>query len=123
VAPAVREILAELEAFVTGGPTQAEVEAARDYAAGVFGLQLETVGQVASRVMQLLVFGLDDGFFRRYRDEIRAVSVDDATEAARRHVRPAEAQIVVVGDAATVVGPLEGLGVGAVEVRPGQRRA
>lgn len=122
-APAVREILAELEAFVTGGPTQAEVEAARDYAAGVFGLQLETVGQVASRVTQLLVFGLDDGFFRRYRDEIRAVSVDDATAAARRHVRPAEAQIVVVGDAATVVGPLEGLGVGAVEVRAGQRRA
>jgi predicted Zn-dependent peptidase len=122
-APAVREILAELEALVEKGPTQDEVEAARDFAAGVFGLQLETVGQVASRVTQLLVYGLDDAYFRSYRDEMRAVTVDAVAAAAARHMRPAEAQVVVVGDAATVAGPLEALGLGPVEVRSGQRPA
>lgn len=117
-APAVREILSELEELVAKGPTEEEVESARDYAAGVFGLQLETVGQVASRVTQLVVFGLDDGYFHRYREELRKVSAEAAAEAARKHVRPAEAQIVVVGAAEAVVGPLEALGVGPVEVRP-----
>jgi zinc protease len=117
-AQAVREILAELESFVEGGPSHEEVETARDYAAGVFGLQLETVGQVASRVTQLVVYGLDDQYFHRYRDELRGVSTEAAAEAARRHMRPAEAQIVVVGAAESVLGPLEALGAGPVEVRP-----
>ena len=52
-APAVREIVRELEQLVEGGPTDDEVAAARDYGAGVFGLQLETAGQIASRISQL----------------------------------------------------------------------
>jgi zinc protease len=120
-APAVREIFAELEAFAERGPTEDEVAAARDFAAGVFGLQLETVGQVASRAAQLVVFGLPDSYFHEYRSHVRAVTVDEAAEAARRHMRPAEAQVVVVGDADAVAAPLEALGVGPVEVRREQR--
>jgi zinc protease len=119
-APAVREILAELDGLLEEGPTEAEVAAARDYAAGVFGLQLETAGQLASRVTQLVVHGLSDAYFHEYRGRIRAVTVSQATAAARRHMRPLQAQIVVVGDASAVVGPLEALDVGPVEVR-GQR--
>ena len=39
-----------------------------------------------------------------------------AAEAARRHVRPDEATVLVVGDAERVKGALEELGLGAVEV-------
>jgi zinc protease len=119
-AAAVREIVHELEQFSGGGPSPAEVEAARDYAAGIFGLQLETAGQVASRVMQLVVYGLRESYFHEYRARLRGVSAEAAAEAARRHVRPAEAQIVVVGDADAVAGPLEELGLGSVEIRGGQ---
>jgi zinc protease len=119
-AAAVREIVHELEQFSGGGPSPAEVEAARDYAAGIFGLQLETAGQVASRVMQLVVYGLPESYFHEYRARLRGVSAEAAAEAARRHVRPAEAQIVVVGDADAVAGPLDELGLGSVEVRGGQ---
>jgi predicted Zn-dependent peptidase len=117
----VREILAELTTLQEGGPTLEEVEAARDFSAGVFGLGLETVSQVASRVSQLVVFGLDDAYFSRYRDEIRSVTVDAVAEAAAHHLRPSEAQIVVVGDADSVVDSLESLALGPVEVRRGQR--
>ena len=115
-APAVREILAELAAITEDGATQEEVRAARDYAAGIFGLQLETAGQVATRVAQLVVYGLPDGYFDRYREEIRSVTAERALEAVRRHVRPHEAQVVIVGDAAEIRGPLEKLGVGPVEI-------
>lgn len=115
-APAIREIMAELVAMAESGPAEEEVAAARDYAAGVFGLQFETVGQVASRVTQLIIYGLPETYFQEYRDTIRGVTRDEVAEAASCHIRPEEVQIVVVGDA-DVIGPeIEKLGLGVVEV-------
>lgn len=119
-APAVREILHELTGLAEGGPTDEEVKSARDYAAGIFGLQLETVDQIASRVGQLVVYGLPDAYYHEYRDRMREVTTAAAVEAARRHMRPAEAQVTVVGDADAVGPALEELGLGPVEVRRGQ---
>jgi zinc protease len=119
-APAVREIFAEMEKLAAEGPTEDEVAAARDFAAGIFGVQLETSNQIASRVSQLLVYGLPDDYFHRYRDDVRAVTRDESAAAARRHVRAAAAQVVVVGDAGQIAGPLQALGLGALEVRPVQ---
>ena len=115
-ADAVREILFELERLAADGPDEEEVAVSRDYIAGVFPLRLETVGQVAGRITEQVVFSLPDDYHATYRDRIRSVTLSDAWAAARRHVRPAEAQIVVVGDAGSVTGPLEALGVGPVEV-------
>ncbi|MEX2466957.1 MAG: pitrilysin family protein [Gemmatimonadota bacterium] len=115
-APAVREILGELERLVEGGPTAEEVASTRDYAAGVFGLQIETVDQIATRLTHIVVFGLDDGYFHDYRGKIRAVTVGETAAALRRKIKPGEAQIVVVGDADEIAGPLGELGVGPVEV-------
>jgi len=115
-ADAVREIMHEVDKMASGGPTEDEVAAARDYAAGVFGLQLETAGQVATRVSQLVVYGLPDDHYDRYRDVARAVTRDEAAEAAAKHMRPNEAQIIVVGDADVVGDPLRALGLGPVEV-------
>jgi zinc protease len=115
-AAAVREIMAELQGMAEGGPTDEEVAAARDYAAGIFGLQLETAGQVATRVSQLVVYGLGDDYFDAYRTNIRGVTTESVATAAARHIRPDEVQIVLTGDA-DVVGPeLEELGLAPLEV-------
>lgn len=115
-APAIREIMAELTGMAEGGPSDDEVAAARDYAAGIFGLQLETAEQVATRVGHLVVYGLADDHFDRYRENVRGVTTEEAADAAARHMRPHEAQIVVVGDA-DVIGPaIEGLDLAPVEV-------
>ena len=116
-APAVREIMFELGRMAEKGPSDDEVAAARDYAAGIFGLQLETAGQVATRISQLVVYGLPDDHYDRYRDSVRGVTTEAAAAAASQHMRPSEAQIVVVGDASVIAGPLEELGLGPVEVR------
>ena len=115
-APAVREIITELEGMVGDGPTDDEVAAARDYSTGIFGLQLETANQVATRITQLVVFGLPDDYYDGYRDGVRGVTTGAAAEAARRHLRPEEAQIVLVGDADEIGPPLEALGLGPLEV-------
>ncbi len=120
-AAAVREIVAELTRMAAEGPTEEEVEAARDYIAGVFPLRLETTAQVAARIAEMIVYDLPDDHHARYRERIRAVSRADALAAARRHVRPDELTVVVVGAAAAIAGPLEELGIGPVTVhlRPG----
>jgi zinc protease len=116
-AAAVREIVGEVTRYVADGPDENEVVSARDYLAGVFPLRLETTGQVASRVGELLLFDLPPDTWAGYRDRIRAVTPDSAHAAAREHVRPDDLAICVVGDAEVVVPELEALELGPVEVR------
>ncbi len=115
-APAVGEALKELQGLLDEGPTEKEVERARDYMAGVFPLHLETTGQVAARISELRIYDLPDDFFGTYRDRIREVTPAAAAAAGREVISPGELVVVVAGDAEAVRGPLEELGLGAVEV-------
>jgi zinc protease len=115
-AEAVHEAVGEVERYAADGPTPAEVDAARDYVAGVFPLRLETSAQIAGRVAELLVHDLPDDAWTRYREEIRAVDVTSARDAIARHVRPAELTIVVVGDADRIREPLATLDLAPVQV-------
>jgi predicted Zn-dependent peptidase len=115
-AQAVREALSEITGLIEGGPSEDEVVQARDFIAGVFPLRLETPGQVAARIAELIIYDLEDDFFSSYRDRIRMVSVEDTLRAGQAVLRPDELTMVVVGDGSTVRGPLEELGVGPVEV-------
>ena len=116
-ARAVDEAVREVEAYVAQGPTEEEVASVRDYLAGIFPLRLETTGQVAGRVAELLVYGLPADTWAGHRDRIRAVTPEAAHEAARRLIRPDELVITVVGDAGAVVADLRGLDLGPVEVQ------
>jgi len=115
-APAVEEALKELGGLIQDGPSAEEVRQARDFVVGVFPLRLETTGQVASSIAELLIYHLEDDFFSTYRDRIRAVTAEDIRVASQAVLRPEELVVVVVGDAQRVRKPLEELGVGPVEV-------
>jgi predicted Zn-dependent peptidase len=77
---------------------------------------LETTGQIASRIAELLVYDLPDDYYADYRDRMRAVTLEETFEAARRCIRPDEMTVVVGGDAEEVQGPLEALEWGPVSV-------
>ncbi|MDQ3389499.1 MAG: insulinase family protein, partial [Gemmatimonadota bacterium] len=115
-APAVREILAEVEAIRAGGATPAELDDTRNYLAGVFPLRLETTSGIVGRLAQIALYELADGYFDRYRDRILAVSADEVLRAAQRYLRPQELSLVIVGDAGVLRAPLDALGLGEVEI-------
>jgi zinc protease len=115
-APAVREAMSEVRGLVEGGPTPEEVSQSRDFLSGIFPLQLETTGQVAARICELLVYDLPAQFYATYRDEIRGVDLDTVREASRAVLRPEELVVVVVGDGKEIRDPLVDLGLGPVEV-------
>jgi len=115
-APAVREVLRELEGILAEGPTEEEVEQARAYLVGIFPLRFETTGQVAARLNELLIHDLPEDFHAVYRERIAGVSREEALAAGRRALDPRRVVVLVVGDAERVRGPLEEAGIGPVEV-------
>ena len=118
-AAALEEAMAVFGAFVQQGPEIEEVERARDYIAGVFPLRMETTAQLASRLAELVALGLPDDYHHTYRDRVRAVDVEGAREATRRHMHPDHATIVLVGDPDRIVTEVESLGLGSVTVAEG----
>ncbi len=113
---ATREIIHEIQGLVESGPTGDEVDTAKTFMAGVLPLRLESAGQIASRIAQLIVHDLPLDYYQRYRDLVGAVTKEQVARAALRHLRPDELCTVIVGDAGSVVPQLEGEGLGPVVV-------
>jgi zinc protease len=114
--PAIEAILAELSGMAERPVSDAELHAARDFLVGVFPLRFETPSAVVGAISSIVVHGLPDDELARYRPAIEAVSVDDVTAAARAHVRPDDASIVLVGDASAFLPALEAAGLGEIRV-------
>ena len=115
-APALTELVSELELMHDKGLTEPELDKARSYRAGIFPINFAGPGPVAAGLGDLVVHGHPDDHFDRLRAEIQGVTTDAVNAAAAARLRPAEAVAVVVGDASAVGDDLEAAGLGAVEV-------
>ena len=114
--PAILDTLAELERIRDDAVTDAELRAARDYLVGVFPLRFETPGPVVGAIAGLVIHELPDDELDRYRPGIEAVTAADVLAAARSHIRPEAAAVVLVGDADRFVAELEAADIGPVRV-------
>jgi zinc protease len=109
---AVREVLHEIERMREGEPTIEELSLATSYLDGVFPIRYETTAAIAGALASLVVYGLPNDYFDRYREHIRAVTGADVLAAARAHLHPAQLQVTVVGDPTVIRAPLERLELG-----------
>jgi zinc protease len=115
-APALREILHEIDRIRTEPISESELSLARDYLAGVFPIRYETTAAIASALASLVVYELPADYYDSYRRNVSAVSVADVLDAARAHVHPDELQTTVVGDAEVIRQSLDGLALGDLHV-------
>lgn len=112
---AVGEILREIDGLRAAPADATEVALATDYLAGVFPIRYESTSSVAGALAGATMFGLDDDWFAKYRDRIRAITPADVHAAARAHLHPERLLVLAVGDPTVIEGPLAALGLGAVE--------
>jgi zinc protease len=114
--PAIRDILAELERIRSAPVDDGELAEARDYLVGVFPLRFEAAPQVVAAITSLVTHELPDDELDRYRPSIAAVDAASVLDAARRHIRPSEASIVVIGDARRFEAELRDADVGPLSI-------
>ena len=115
-ADAAREVMHEIDR-VRGEPVSAdELSLATSYLDGVFPIRYETAGAIAAALANLVIYGLPEDYFDRYRERVRSVTAEQVQAAARQYLSPEAMQLVIVGDPAVVRPAMEALGVGPVSV-------
>lgn len=115
-ADAVRETLALVEGMQAGPPEEAELRNVIDFLVGIFPLRFETTVGAAAGIEPIAVYGLDHDWWATYRDRIEAVGPLQVRDMAVDLLRPADALIVLAGDAARVRPDLEAADLGPIEV-------
>ncbi|UCH82834.1 MAG: insulinase family protein [Candidatus Latescibacterota bacterium] len=96
---AVVEFMAEIKRIKTEPVTEDDLNNAKNYLIGNFPIQIETPNQIAGRVTQYKLLGLDQEALETYRDRMAAVQVADVSRVSDKYMNPDAAYIVLVGDA------------------------
>ncbi|HEX6940543.1 MAG TPA: insulinase family protein [Longimicrobiales bacterium] len=89
----------------------ADLETAKNYMTGSFPLTIETPQQVANQIAAARLLGLPNDHVATYRDRVAAVTAEDVQRAAREHLHPDRAVVVVVGDATQILHKVGKFGV------------
>jgi hypothetical protein len=86
-------------------------------------LQVDTPGKLADLVMELRTYGLPPDYWTNYRSYVRQISASEAHYVARTYIRPAEALVVIVGQAADFAPSLDQFGPVTVVSPDGEIKA
>jgi zinc protease len=106
----VSEVLAELRRIRTGDIEDAELDETKSYLIGVFPATVQTSSDIASRLVDMELYGLPEDYFDHYRENIANVSKDDIVHVAQKYLDPDRVLIVIVGNAKQIREPLGTLG-------------
>lgn len=100
-----------------------ELHDAQRFLSDSFPLSIDTAGKIGQMVADLRTFGLPDDYWDSYRSRIGEVSPAQALAAARAHIEPDHALIVVVGSAAEIAEGLRAWGPVTIVEPSGEERS
>jgi predicted Zn-dependent peptidase len=115
-ADALREALSEIRAIRGERPvTREELALGRASLTRGYPRNFETADQVARGAAQLALYGLPDDYFTTFIPKVLALSEQDVTAIAAKHIDPARLLTVVVGDRDKLLPSLKALDLGDVD--------
>jgi len=97
VQKAVDLIEKELRRFVKGGVTKDELADSQANYVGRLPLSLESNGGVASALVNIQRYDLGLDYYHQYPDLVRAVTVEEVLETARKYINPERLVIATAG--------------------------
>ncbi len=108
--------LAEIAKLANEGPTQAELDKARNYLVGQYPLELQAASDLTGQIATVEFYGLPQDWIAKYNDRVRAVTMDDVKRVLGTYFCSDKLRIVVVTQGDVAKKALDGLG--PLEVRP-----
>ena len=98
---ALLEFMKELKGINVQVP-DAELERAKNYISLGFPAEFQTVGDLADKLEELVIYDLPADYYSQYVRRIQAVTAADVQRVAKRYIDPAKMSIVLVGDRAGI---------------------
>ncbi len=111
---AVQEFFYEIDRMRAEGPTNEELDYAKNSMTGSFARSFETPSQIANALQNVVLYNLPEDYYNSYLQHINNVSLADAQRVAAQYLDSSRMAVVVVGDAKTVKEGLEKLRIGKV---------
>jgi len=96
---ALNLILDEMKRLRDHEPSDAELDATRSYLTGHLALEFETSEDIASQVLQLMVYNLPLDYWNNFPASLDNVNRQEAWDRIRQYLDPDRALIVLVGNA------------------------
>ena len=114
-ADALKEAIGEIRAIRGERPvTASELELGRASLTRGYPRNFETADQVARSAAQLALYGLPDDYFTTFVPRILALTEQEVTAVAARHIDPSRLLTVVVGDRDRLMPSLKALDLGEI---------
>ena len=96
--------------------TVEELSNAKDGLLRAYPASFERPASILGQLVAMEQFGLPDDYFRSVRPSIEGITLEDVHRVSREHIQPDNLHILVVGDRASVEGPLSELGLPLVHL-------
>ena len=106
----VERIIDNLRRITSEEVTDEELQTVKNYLTGLFPLQLETANAVATRVINLKLYGLPRDYYSTYISQINSLTRQDILRAAQKYIDPERLYIVISGNADAIKGSMAKFG-------------
>ncbi len=116
-APAVVEIMKELDKMRTTDVSAEELTLAKDSFVRSLPAEFETSGNVSASTASIYIYDLGLDYFTKLGARINAVDVAAVRAAATKYLPADKMMVVAVGDRAKIASGLQALKLGAMEIR------
>jgi len=114
---ALIEFMKELKGITGEIPiTDEEIKTAKDSLIQRLPQAFSSVTGTSNAITSLVVQGLPDDYYQTYAKNVAAVTKDDLLRVAKRYIDLNHLAIVIVGDRATIEGPLKATGVAPITI-------
>ena len=96
--PSLKEIFLEIDRLQSEAPSEAELQAVKNYATGVFVLQNASRGGIINQLEFVDLHGLPSTYLSDYVRRVNAITPAVVQQMAQKYILDDKATIVVVGD-------------------------
>jgi zinc protease len=88
---------------------------AKNYVALSYPSDFQSVGAIAGRLGDLVIYNLPDDYFNNYTRKILAVTKEDVVRVAKKYIVPGKVAIIVVGDRKKIERGIADLKLGEIQ--------